>query len=132
MQRAKQKRTMADMRSIATAWEARATDYNKYNAAAAGITGVTLDVAQTSLDAYLSPTYIRVLPAKDGWGNAYFYTADKTFGDTVAAQAYCITSGGRNGATEAATGGPTTAFDCDIIYSNGSFVQYPEGVQQAQ
>jgi hypothetical protein len=27
-------------------------------------------------------------------------------------------------------GGPTTNFDCDIIYSNGTFVQYPEGVQQ--
>jgi len=33
MQRSKQKRTMADMRTIATAWEARATDVNKYNAA---------------------------------------------------------------------------------------------------
>src|SRR5437763_1331013 len=33
MQRSKQKRTMADMRTIATAWEARATDTNKYNAA---------------------------------------------------------------------------------------------------
>jgi len=132
MQRSKQKRTMADMRSIATAWEARATDYNKYNAAAAGITGVTTVIAQASLDAYLSPTYIRVLPAKDGWGNVYFYTADQTFGAATAAQAYCITSGGRNGATEPAFSGPTTSFDCDIIYSNGSFVQYPEGVQQAQ
>ena len=35
MQRAKQKRTMADMRTIATAWEARATDVNKYTAAGA-------------------------------------------------------------------------------------------------
>ena len=33
MQRSKQKRTMADMRTIATAWEARATDINRYNAA---------------------------------------------------------------------------------------------------
>ncbi|HYS55984.1 MAG TPA: prepilin-type N-terminal cleavage/methylation domain-containing protein, partial [Thermoanaerobaculia bacterium] len=30
MQRSKQKRTMADMRTIATAWEARATDVNRY------------------------------------------------------------------------------------------------------
>src|SRR5438270_13990627 len=29
MQRSKQKRTMADMRTIATAWEARATDVNQ-------------------------------------------------------------------------------------------------------
>src|SRR5205814_4490670 len=35
MQRSKQKRTMADLRTIATAWEARATDLNKYNAAGA-------------------------------------------------------------------------------------------------
>src|SRR5213076_3437685 len=33
MQRSKQKRTMADIRSIATAWEARATDMNNYGAA---------------------------------------------------------------------------------------------------
>ncbi len=33
MQRAKQKRTMADIRAIATAWEARATDMNTYGAA---------------------------------------------------------------------------------------------------
>ena len=24
----------------------------------------------------------------------------------------------------------TTNFDCDIVYSNGTFIQYPEGVQQ--
>ena len=33
MQRSKQKRTMADMRTIAAAWEARTTDVNRYNAA---------------------------------------------------------------------------------------------------
>ena len=38
IQRARQKRTMADMRSIATAWEGRATDVKSYNAAAAGFT----------------------------------------------------------------------------------------------
>ena len=40
MQRAKQKRTMADMRTIATAWEARATDINTYNAAGASPAGM--------------------------------------------------------------------------------------------
>src|SRR5258706_14061259 len=43
MQRSKQKRTMADMRTIATAWEARATDVNRYNAA--GTTFVTVSFA---------------------------------------------------------------------------------------
>ena len=31
MQRSKQKRTMADVRTIATAWEARATDVNRHD-----------------------------------------------------------------------------------------------------
>src|SRR5437763_14267573 len=35
MQRARQKRSMADMRTIATAWESRATEVNQYTAAAA-------------------------------------------------------------------------------------------------
>src|SRR5260221_7605405 len=55
MQRSKQKRTMADMRTIATAWEARATDVNRYNAA--GTTFVTVSFAD--LNTYLTPTYIK-------------------------------------------------------------------------
>ena len=27
------------------------------------------------------------------------------------------------------TAGPTTSFDCDIVYSGGSFVVWPEGTQ---
>src|SRR5713101_1111581 len=72
MQRSKQKRTMADMRTIATAWEARATDVNKYNAAGAA----TVTVPNATLDTMLAPTYIKVLPSKDGWGNAYKYLSD--------------------------------------------------------
>ena len=51
MQRSKQKRTMADIRTIATAWEARATDVNTYSAAgltsfvwpSSTVTGANLD-----------------------------------------------------------------------------------------
>src|SRR4030095_4136755 len=42
MQRSKQKRTMADVRTIATAWEARATDLNKYNAAGLTLPGTSI------------------------------------------------------------------------------------------
>src|SRR5437588_4537932 len=45
MQRSKQKRTMADMRTIGTAWEARATDVNRYNAA-----GMTLLTGSVTTD----------------------------------------------------------------------------------
>src|SRR3954467_6425479 len=72
MQRAKQKRTMADMRTIATAWEARATDVNKYNAAGAiTLPGITLPNA--TMNIILSPTYIKSLPPRDGWGNDWKY-----------------------------------------------------------
>src|SRR5512138_2035470 len=68
MQRSKQKRTMADMRSIATAWEARATDVNTY--ALAGVTAVVYtppaSVTYDKLSGWLSPTYIRTLPQNDG------------------------------------------------------------------
>ena len=130
MQRAKQKRTMADMRSIATAWEARATDVNRYNAAGTNA-GLTQAVTGPQLSGALSPTYIKNLPQNDGWGKAYEFGVDQSWanGTSTAAQQYAILSAGRDGIVGTAGTGATTSFDCDIIYSNGSFVQYPEGVQ---
>jgi type II secretion system protein G len=131
MQRSKQKRTMADIRSIATAWEARATDYNRYNAA--GFTALAEAVDQPTLNELVTPTYIRTLPTKDGWGNVWEFAMDVAPGDpatTKAAQQYSIISYGRDGESNSPwTDGPTTHFDCDIVYSNGSFIVYPEGVQ---
>ena len=130
MQRAKQKRTMADMRTIATAWEARATDVNKYNAAGA-ISLPTVVLGNTTMTTILSPTYIKSLPPRDGWGNDWKYVADQNFGSATAAQQYGILSFGRDGIIQSApVGSSTTNFDCDIIYSQGGFLQYPEGVQQ--
>src|SRR5881392_4029174 len=75
MQRSKQKRTMADLRTIATAWEARATDVNKYSAAGViTLPGTTIPTA--SMTGILSPTYIKSLPPRDGWGNDWKYLSD--------------------------------------------------------
>jgi len=129
MQRSKQKRTMADMRTIATAWEARATDINRYNAA--GVTVPSAAVTIADLTSFLSPTYVKTFPARDGWGTNWGLAADKSWGDTPAAQVYVIISYGKDGGSQGSySGGATTNFDCDIIYSNGTFIQYPEGVQQ--
>src|SRR5205809_7027360 len=81
MQRSKQKRTMADMRTIATAWEARATDVNRYNAA--GVTVPTSGVAIDDLNTYLAPTYVKTFPSKDGWGTPWGLGADQTWGATA-------------------------------------------------
>ena len=131
MQRSKQKRTMADMRTIATAWEARATDLNKYNAAGA-LTLPSKDAGLGNLTTYLAPTYVKSFPTKDGWGNKWGFYVDQDWGATTAAQQYAIISGGKDGAIQATAepGGATTNFDCDIVYSNGTFLQYAEGVQQ--
>jgi len=137
MQRSKQKRTMADMRTIATAWEARATDVNKYNAAGA-ISAVTLCTANAypDLSGALSPTYIKLLPPKDGWANQWRFNADAAFGDATPAQNYLVWSAAKNGTSDGSAGfegtpigGATTNFNNDIIFTNGVFVQYPEGAQ---
>jgi len=127
MQRSKQKRTMADMRTIATAWEARATDVNRYNAAGTTFTSVSFD----NLNTYLTPTYIKKLPQNDAWNTPYLYESSQGWGTSTAAQEYQITSYGKDQVTEGGfKGGPTTNFDCYIVYSNGAFLQYAEGVQQ--
>jgi type II secretion system protein G len=128
MQRSKQKRTMADIRTIATAWEARATDLNKYNAA--GLTLPTGKVTVANLTTFLAPTYVKTFPIKDGWGNPWTFAADQDWGIATAAQQYIIVSNGKDGAADGRPGAATTNFDCDIIYGNGTFLQYPEGVQQ--
>jgi len=135
MQRSKQKRTMADIRAMATAWEARATDMNTY-AAAGGQSTFTwpgTDVTFNQLITLVTPTYIKSLPQNDGWGRGYGYAMDAAIG--AAAQAYGIRSQGKDGKWEAATytvGKGTTVFDCDIVYSNGAFIQWPEGMQTSQ
>src|SRR5688572_8314508 len=140
MQRSKQKRTMADMRTIATAWEARATDVNKYNAAGAitALATCSNTVDQTQLSGALVPTYIKLLPAKDGWGNLWRFRTDQAWNNAAPAQNYVVWSAAKNGdsagsggfdATSSSPGGATTNFNEDIVFTNGVFVQYPEGVQ---
>jgi type II secretion system protein G len=126
IQRSKQKRMMADMRSIATAWEARATDTNSYTSAGY-TTSAGKVVTQAALEGLVTPTYIRTLPSKDGWSNAWGCSTNTS----TNAQIHQIVSGGRDGKADG-TNGPTTQFDCDIVYTNGQFIAFPEGAQSAE
>ena len=127
--RAKQKRTMADIRSIAVAWEARAVDVRQYNAA--GVAMPPELIASTDLRQMLTPTYVRDFPASDGWGFPLEFRADAAVGSTNAAAGYSIRSPGRDGKYEGTNyaGNATTSYDCDIVYMSGQFVAWPEGVQ---
>lgn len=120
MQRSKQKRSMADIRSIATAAEAYATDHNRYP-------------PPNELQSSLVPTYIKSMPQVDGWGHAFRYDCWDT---QVQCDTYGVGSAAKDGQWQHESlrdYGPdtgTTNFDCDIIFSNGSFLQYPEGIQR--
>jgi type IV pilus assembly protein PilA len=132
IQRAKQKRTMGDMRSAGTAAEAYAVDFNHYPAAAGyslpsglsfGSTTFNTGGGASSFSGQVTPTYIRVLPMSDGWQSYFFYTST--------GQLYGILSAGKDGAKDSAVvGGETTDFNNDIIFVNGQFVQYPAGAQR--
>src|SRR2546425_8033575 len=58
--RSKQKRTMADMRSVGTACEEYSIDNNYYPVA-------TTQGALSVVSGVLQPTYIKVVPLVDGW-----------------------------------------------------------------
>src|SRR6266705_5644167 len=72
VQRGKQKRTMSDMRALATAVEAYAVDNNSYPPASCPSGLATIIAAAAAVDSAsfskLSPTYIGQPPKVDGWG----------------------------------------------------------------
>lgn len=125
MQRSRQKRTMADLRSVATAVEAYATDKNTY----------PKDASYDELRPLLVPEYIHSWPANDGWGHPFRYACAKEDGGRCTS--YVLASAGKDGIFthneltaylgEGSSG--TVNFDCDLVFANGNFVQYPEGVQ---
>jgi general secretion pathway protein G len=121
MQRARQKRSMADMRTIATAWESRATETNSYIAAAATGHELANPVTLDWLDANLTPTYVRLIPHNDGWSHPFNASQGNSH--------YEIECYGKDGIPENSPNGPKTNFDCDIVYGDGVFFCYPEGVQ---
>ena len=105
MDRGRQRRSMADMRNIATANGTLRVDTGAY--------GATL--------AALSPTYMQVAPAGDGWGTNWGYA--------VVAGTYTITSLGSDAAAGPVP--PTTwindPYTPDILLSDGQFTQAPTG-----
>ena len=133
IQRAKQKRTMGDMRSAGTAAEAYAVDFNHYPAAAAAgytpPTGLatapsgTFGAPGTGFNGEVTPTYIRLLPLTDGWSSYFLYGAANSNQD------YSIYSNGKDGSSQSPTWGETTNFNADIAFIDGQFVQYPAGAQ---
>lgn len=128
MNRSHQKRTMADIRTIATAWEGRATDLNSYTIGARHGTSPIQRVSTADLARALEPKYVRHMPRVDGWDNEFEFTMSD-FDEHGQAQSYAIRAiGSDHRADRIATLGATTDFAADIIYSDGTFTRFPEGV----
>ena len=117
--RARQRRTVSDMRVIASAWEARAADMNSY--AIPGFAFPANDVSTANFSRALVPTYTKHFSMLDGWNRPF----DLAVGDDP--KEYAIRSAGTDGTFNGDTyePGDTTDFDCDIVYANGGFVVFP-------
>src|SRR5947209_4208342 len=81
--RGKQKRTMADERSIGTAVESYAVDNNFYP-----------KNQSTMPSTLISPIYIKTVPATDGWNNTWVFASDTN------GTKYTITSYTKDGITD--------------------------------
>jgi general secretion pathway protein G len=117
--RGRQKRTMADVRTIGTAIEAYAVDNSSYPIS-------PINVVDTTLGNLIEPTYVKRAPRNDGWNFPLRSLSE--------AQGYTVGGAGRDkvfqlGDFSSYTLGTTTDMDCDIIYSSGSFTVWPEGIQ---
>ncbi len=108
----KQKRTMANMRSIGTAIESYAVENASYPTANSA----------ASLKAAIDPVYIKEMPSVDGWSN--------TFQVEASATSYTVYSQGKDGAGNICSVGLTGNFNDEICFVNGQFQRYPQGPQQ--
>ena len=116
--RGRQKRTMADIRSIATAVESYQVDFNFYPKGIAALVG---------LDPLITPTHIKRIPDKDGWNQNMGFTSD---GNGTTYTVWSVAKGdGVLGGTPVGNGGAKTDFADDIVFSEGRYYQWPEGMQ---
>ncbi len=140
LQKAKQKRVVADMRQVGMAWYSWLTD--NVSAAAAGSSSGTYDFVGALADPvsaedllntlYVSDEvfYIQTIPERDAWGTPYEYrwSGQKTYSGLIG-----IRSLGRDQTAGPSanpyTMGPfdSTRFAEDIVWADGFFVRYPAG-----
>ncbi len=106
MDRGRQRRSMADMRGVATANGVHRLDLGSY---------------APTLAALATQGYMQAAPNTDGWGNPFVYT--------TGADTFTITSNGSDGNPGPAAPVPwvNAPYDPDIILTIGQFVQSPSG-----
>lgn len=140
LQKANQRRTMANMRNLGTAWYSWLTDMAAVSAAGAntfdwGLLEQDITAEGLLLTLYQSPTmfYTRHVPRDDGWGNAFDYAWS---GNPSTQVVIGMRSFGRDGLEGPSSKSPytvgpfvSTAYDEDIVWSDGIFMRYPLGAK---
>lgn len=138
LQKAKQRRTVNDVRAVGTAWFSWVTD--QLSAAAAGSSSQTFDLDQlpdeiTAEDLFEmlrrgGMNYIVTVPTNDGWGGDYDYLWS---GDVSATPTFGLRSKGRDRDVGPTTNpyplGPfaSTHYEEDIVWVDGNFIRFPAG-----
>jgi prepilin-type N-terminal cleavage/methylation domain-containing protein len=133
MQKAKQKRTMAEEVVVGTAMMSWLTDQSGAAAAGASVTEIKLSdygasMTLAALRTELVPQYIEQIPDRDGWKVPYDYRLN------VAAPSsrhvMLIRSSGQGGAFLGDTYEPMafepTDYSQDIVWADGFFVRWPQ------
>ncbi len=115
-------RTMSDLRMLATATEARATDVEEYPNVS------TLD----ELEPLLSPIYIKTVPRTDTWGTEYLYVSDGTNYRFVSAGADRRFDWSARQIAPNVQPRAMESLDADIVIQNGMFIQYPKQSEMEQ
>jgi type IV pilus assembly protein PilA len=133
LQKAKQKRTEADMRNMGTAMFSWLTDQAGAAAAGAAASDVNLANFQSTTSAALTTTlvsqYIQSIPTIDGWKHNYSFYMNYT-NPLGGVGIMAVVSYGRDGVADTndytVTGFDPTDYDRDLVWADGYFVRWPQ------
>ncbi len=113
--KSRQRRTMAELRTIGVAIETYALDQGRYPRGMSGPIG-------PNASGVISPTYLRKVPTSDAWGGENQWVTDATGTN------YTLRSLAKDGLAQNVAG-PRTDFNDDIVFTDGYFHAWPEGAQ---
>jgi prepilin-type N-terminal cleavage/methylation domain-containing protein len=136
LQKAKQKRTVADERNTGTAMMSWLTDQEA--AAAAGTTvsnKVTVDDYggeddYDDVEQVLEPQYMQEVPERDGWKQPYYFALNDDFTVRTIILMGSSGQGGDGSLEDSYTPGAfdPTDYTQDIVWADGFFVRWPSKI----
>ena len=129
LQKAKQKRTVADERNVGTAMMSWLTDQISAGGAGFNLGSYSGATSASSIGGKLVPQYIQEVPVKDGWKNNFSYWLETSDFTQKEIMAICSKGQGNSGCqTGALTAGgfEPTDYAQDIIWADGFFVRWPQ------